>query len=57
MEVEMVPNGPPDEHGVTPMTQNISFEVTATAKGHRREDGLTAAQVRTEIRERELNGS
>jgi len=53
MEVTMTPNGPPDENGVTPMTQNIAFKITATAEGHKREDGLTAAEVRQEIKERE----
>ncbi len=39
-------------------TMNFDFEVTIEAQGHRREDGLTAAQVRQEIKEREgANGS
>lgn len=55
METTMTPNGPPDENGVVPMTQGVSFKITAVAEGQRREDGLTAAQVEQELREREAH--
>ena len=38
--------------GIPTATMDIGFEVTVEAEGHRREDGLTAAQVREEIRSR-----
>ena len=39
--------------GTPTAVMDISFEVVVEAEGHRREDGLTAAQVRQEIKERE----
>ena len=39
--------------GVPTAVMDIGFEVVVEAEGHRREDGLTAAQVREEIRDRE----
>lgn len=41
--------------GVSTAVMDLGFEVAIEAKGHRREDGLTAAQVRQEINEREAN--
>lgn len=34
-------------------TMSFDLKVTIEAQGHRREDGLTAAEVRQEIKERE----
>ena len=38
--------------GIPTAVIDVSFEVVVEAEGHRREDGLTAAQVREEIRRR-----
>jgi hypothetical protein len=58
METTFIPNGPPDENGVIPVTQAVTLKVTMTAEGYGRQDGLTAAQVRAELKEKEAaNGS
>lgn len=41
--------------GVPTVVMDVGFEIAVEAEGHRREDGLTAAQVRQEIKEREAN--
>ena len=40
--------------GVPTASMNLGFEVTVEAAGHRREDGMTAAQVRQERRDRKV---
>ena len=58
MESELIPNGEADASGVVPMTQGITFKMKVTAEGERREDGLTATQVRQELKEKAIaNGS
>ena len=58
MEVTLTPSGDADKNGVVPARMGVAFEVTAVAEGHRREDGLTAAEVRQELAEgRAINGS
>lgn len=47
-----------NDDDVPTAVMDFGFEVTIEAEGHRREDGLTATQVRQEIKEREAaNGS
>lgn len=41
-----------NQDGVPTAVMDLNFEVKVEAEGHRREDGLTAAQVRQEIRDR-----
>lgn len=43
--------------GIPTVVADVGFKVTVEAEGHRREDGLTAAQVRQEIKERGEDGS
>lgn len=45
--------GDKNRNGVPTVVMDFGFEVTVEAKGCRREDGLTAVQVRQEIKERE----
>ena len=52
MKTTIVMIGDKNRDGVPTATMDMSFEVVVEAVGHRREDGLTAAQVREEIRER-----
>ena len=53
METTITETGDKNRDGIPTATMDIGFEVTVEAEGHRREDGLTAAQVREEIRDRE----
>lgn len=44
--------------GVPTAAMDFSLDIEIEAEGHRREDGLTAAEVEQEIKEREgANGS
>ena len=40
--------------GVPTASMDLDFEVKIEAEGHRREDGMTAAQVRQECRDRKV---
>ena len=52
MKTMITETGDKNRDGVPTAVMDIGFEVTVEAEGHRREDGLTAAQVREEIRNR-----
>ena len=52
MKTTIAMTGDKNRDGTPTATMDMSFEVVVEAVGHRREDGLTAAQVREEIRER-----
>ena len=52
MKTTIAMTGDKNRDGTPTATMDMSFEVVVEAEGHRREDGLTAAQVRDEIRER-----
>jgi hypothetical protein len=53
METKITPIGSMNDEGKIPASLDFELEVVIEAEGHRREDGLTAAQVRQEIKERE----
>jgi hypothetical protein len=53
METKITATGPINDEGITPASMDFEIEVVIEAEGHRREDGLTAAQVEQEIKERE----
>ncbi len=53
MKQTITPTGEATAEGLTPVALDFEIEVVIEAEGHRREDGLTAAQVRQEIKERE----
>jgi hypothetical protein len=53
MKTTVTPTGEIREDGSLPVAVDLAFKVEVAAEGHRREDGLTAAQVRQEIKERE----
>jgi hypothetical protein len=53
MKTTITPTGPVSDEGAIPVAMGFELEVVVEAEGHRREDGLTAAQVEQEIKERE----
>jgi hypothetical protein len=58
MDMKITATGKPNELGLTPASMDFELEVVIEAQGHRREDGMTATQIRQEIKEREsINGS
>jgi len=53
MKPTITATGPMNDEGKIPASMDFDLEVIIEAEGHRREDGMTAAQVRQEIKERE----
>lgn len=57
MKTTITPTGVIGEDGIEEATMKVDIEVEVVATGVRREDGLTAAEVRQELKEKERNGS
>jgi hypothetical protein len=57
VKTTITPTGVIGEDGIEEATMKVDIEVEVVATGVRREDGLTAAEVRQELKEKERNGS